>query len=52
MNDILTERGIKLPLEPQAATTTENRLEAGEKAMIDIMGESMNGKINRKQQKG
>ena len=43
MNDILTERGIKLPLEPQATTATENRLEAGEKAMIDIMGESMRG---------
>ena len=43
VNDILTERGIKLPLEPQATTTTENRLEAGEQAMIDIMGESMRG---------
>lgn len=43
VNDILTERGIKLPLDPQAVTTTENRLEAGEKAMIDIMGESMRG---------
>ena len=43
VNDILTERGIKLPLKPQATTTTENRMEAGEKTMIDIMGESMRG---------
>ena len=43
VNDILTERGIKLPLDPQATTTTENRLKAGEQTMIDIMGESMRG---------
>lgn len=43
VNDVLTARGVRLPLEPQAATTTENRLEAGEQAMIDIMGESMRG---------
>ena len=40
-NEILTEKGIKLPLEGQATTTTENRLEAGIQAQIDIFGESM-----------
>lgn len=43
INDVLEDRGIKLPLEPQAVTTTENRLQAGEQAMVDIMGESMKG---------
>ena len=43
VNDILEQRGVALPLEPQATTTTENRLEAGEQAMVDIMGESMRG---------
>lgn len=42
-NEILTERGVKLPLEGQATTTTENRLEKGEQAQIDIFGESMRG---------
>src|SRR5699024_3734578 len=31
-NDILTSRGIKLPLEGQATTTLENRLEKGVQA--------------------
>ena len=43
MNDELTRRGVALPLEPQATTTTENRLEAGEQAQIDIFGEGMRG---------
>lgn len=43
VNEILTERGVKLPLEGQATTTTENRLEAGEQTQIDIFGESMRG---------
>ena len=43
VNDVFTQRGISLPLEPQASATTENRLEAGEQAMIDIMGASMKG---------
>lgn len=41
VNEVLTEQGVELPLPGQAATTTENRLEAGEKAQMDIMGEGM-----------
>ncbi len=45
-NEVFTARGIKLPLEEQATTTTENRLECGERAQIDIFGESMRGFAN------
>lgn len=45
-NEILMERGFKLPLEGQAATTTENRLEKGEQAQIEIFGEGMRGFAN------
>lgn len=41
MNEVLTARGVKLPLEGQATTTTENRLERGSQAQIDIFGEGM-----------
>ncbi|MDO7904824.1 carboxymuconolactone decarboxylase family protein [Paenibacillus sp. JX-17] len=41
VNEILTARGIKLPLEGQATTTMESRLEAGIQAQVDIFGESM-----------
>ena len=40
-NEVLTEKGIKLPLESQAATTIENRREAGTQAQVDIFGEHM-----------
>lgn len=40
-NEVLTEKGIKLPLEPQATTTAENRREAGTQAQVDIFGEGM-----------
>lgn len=40
-NDLLTSRGIKLPLRGQATTTTENRLEMGIQAQIEIFGEVM-----------
>lgn len=43
VNDVLTQRGVALPLEPRATTTTENRPEAGEQAQIDIFGEGMRG---------
>ncbi|MBD5162630.1 MAG: carboxymuconolactone decarboxylase family protein [Oscillibacter sp.] len=43
VNEILTERGIRLPLEPQATTTEEDRLQAGEQAQVDIFGERMRG---------
>ena len=41
VNEVLTERGVKLPLPPQATTTTENRREAGTQAQVDIFGEGM-----------
>lgn len=41
VNDVFTARGIKLPLEGQATTTAENRLEAGIQAQVDIFGEGM-----------
>ena len=40
-NDILTARGVKLPLEGQATTTMETRLEAGNQAQVGIFGEGM-----------
>ena len=51
-NEILTERGVKLPLEGQATTTMEDRLEKGAQAQVDIFGDRMkdawkNGHINR-----
>ena len=42
-NDILTARGVKLPLEGQATTTMDTRLEAGGQAQVDIFGEGMRG---------
>ena len=43
LNDILTARGVKLPLDGQATTTMETRLEAGSQAQVDIFGEGMRG---------
>lgn len=40
-NEILTTRGIKLPLENQATTTTENRRKSGTKAQVQIFGDRM-----------
>lgn len=41
VNEVLTERGISLPLEGQATTTAETRREAGSQAQADIFGEHM-----------
>lgn len=41
MNKVFADSGIKLPLENQATTTTENRREAGTQAQVDIFGEGM-----------
>jgi 4-carboxymuconolactone decarboxylase len=41
VNEVLAERGIVLPLPPQATTTMESRLEAGIQAQVDIFGENM-----------
>lgn len=51
-NEIFNARGIPLPLESQATTTLENRLEKGIQAQVDIFGEHMReawktGHINR-----
>ncbi|MGI6006296.1 MAG: carboxymuconolactone decarboxylase family protein [Ruminococcus sp.] len=43
VNDILTSRGVKLPLEGQATTTMDTRMEAGNQAQADIFGERMRG---------
>ena len=51
-NAVLTERGVALPLEGQAATTMADRLEKGAQAQADIFGPQMleawkAGHINR-----
>lgn len=40
-NEILGQRGIALPLPPQAQITQENRREAGSQAQVDCFGEGM-----------
>lgn len=42
VNEVLTKRGVALPLAPQATTTMENRLEKGIAAQVEIFGEGMN----------
>ena len=51
-NEVLIERGVKLPLDGQATTTLDNRLEKGIEAQAEIFGEHMReawktGHINR-----
>ncbi len=51
-NDILTVRGVNLPLSAQTTTTMENRLEKGAEVQAEIFGEHMReawkaGHINR-----
>lgn len=51
-NDILSVRGVKLPLPAQVTTTMENRLEKGVETQAEIFGEHMKeawkaGHINR-----
>ena len=40
-NEVLAQRGISLPLEPQAQTTMDNRREAGTQAQVDCFGDGM-----------
>lgn len=52
VNEVLTDFGVSLPLEGQATTTLENRLEKGIEAQAKIFGEHMReawkaGQINR-----
>lgn len=51
-NDVFSARGIALPLEGQATTTMDDRLEKGAQAQAEIFGDQMleawkNGHINR-----
>lgn len=51
-NEVLQEKGVKLPLESQCTTTMDNRLEKGIEAQVKIFGEHMKeawkgGHINR-----
>lgn len=41
VNEVLESGGVSLPLPAQATTTTENRLEAGVQAQVDIFGGGM-----------
>ena len=41
VNDILISRGVTLPLEGQATTTMDTRMEAGAKTLVEINGPSM-----------
>lgn len=41
VNEIFTERGIALPLPPQATVAPETRRTAGNQAQVDIFGEHM-----------
>lgn len=41
VNEVLEEKRIELPLESQATTTMENRLEKGAQAQVEIFGEHM-----------
>lgn len=43
VNEIFADRGIALPLEGQATTTPEDRVEKGEQAQVDIFGDGMKG---------
>lgn len=46
VNEVLEQRGIKLPLAPQGTTTMENRRERGSRAQVDIFGEGMRDFLN------
>lgn len=40
-NEVFTEKGIELPLQGQATTTTKKRREEGTKTQVEIFGEGM-----------
>ena len=42
-NEVFTERGISLPLPSASTTTSEDRVEKGNQAQVDIFGEGMRG---------
>ena len=51
LGEILTEKGVKLPLDGQATTTTENRREAGTQTQVDIFGDGMRDLLDPKLRK-
>lgn len=48
-NDVLAARGVEMPLEGQATTTMEDRLEKGEETQIRLLGPQMKGFSKRAQ---
>jgi len=44
-NEVLAERGVQLPLEPQSTTTQENRLEKGVLVQKEIIGDELVDKL-------
>lgn len=42
-NEVLAAQGVDLPLPNQSTTTLENRVEAGNRAQVEIFGEGMRG---------
>lgn len=51
-NEVLSARGVKLPLESQGTTSVGNRLSAGEQAQIEIFGENMRGFADKGKENG
>ena len=47
VNEVLTEKGVALPLEGQATTTIEDRVEKGEQAQVDIFGDGWQNHFER-----
>lgn len=47
-NEIFEKQGIKLPLEPQATNTMDNRLETGAQVLERIAGDRMKGLAQQK----
>ena len=41
LNEVLAERAIELPLEPQGTTTLETRRDAGNQKQVEYFGEGM-----------
>lgn len=46
-NEVLTDRGVRLPLPGQATTTPEDRVRKGEEKQVELFGESYRGSAGR-----
>ena len=51
-NEVLSARGVKLPLEKQGTTSAGDRLSAGEQTQIEIFGENMRGFADKGKENG